>query len=259
MKSLSDHALKASNPIHFNDPFEYTSLYQPEDEQAFFEVIAKKDYIIRQEYDRSPRVYDSFEGFREWWLNNLSQLVRDNLPRYRKNLKLAQEGELERFAEKFRVVSFSRTFRSLLLWSHYASKHTGIVLEFESSDPYLSQVGEDFLRNVTYSSSKYLIDSWESDDDRLAELSKQQIAWKSMEWSYEEETRAIICSDSLEDDFFRFVGKPVRAVYLGCRFDQDLLPQLMTILSARIYQGTEIYQASTHGEEYKLVFNKLSL
>jgi hypothetical protein len=47
---------------------------------------------------------------------------------------------IETFARRFGALCFSRSWKSPLLWAHYADKHPGICLGLDIADDYVSEI-----------------------------------------------------------------------------------------------------------------------
>src|SRR6185437_5788583 len=88
--------------------------------------------------------------------------------------------------KRLRICSFSVTKSSLLLWSHYASEHKGIAIEYDFID-----TGEirAFIQPIIYRDKVHKIGIFE-------EYSTMQMVCssliKSKEWEYEKEWRLTI-------------------------------------------------------------------
>lgn len=104
------------------------------------------------------------------------------------------------------VVSLSETKDNLLMWSHYADSHRGVVIEFdvEESEPFTlfnmpkkSGFSSKWIfERVNYRKTRWLEDpALKSDDD----IMKHYILTKSDEWIYEKEHRFILPFDLSKD------------------------------------------------------------
>jgi hypothetical protein len=156
--------------------------------------------------------------------------------------------EVDRLTKKFfqysYVACFSEVNNNFLLWSHYASKHTGVCLEF-TIEPYskdlfrfpvefsLSKPNSNFfekgkyserIRKVSYDSTRRFANFFEflavflnEDEPDLVNLSKSiwhQFADKTEDifctktepWQYENEWRIV----SIEFDKYKFPEKRIR-------------------------------------------------
>ncbi|WP_390520749.1 DUF2971 domain-containing protein [Vibrio fortis] len=89
------------------------------------------------------------------------------------------------------IISLSETKDNLLMWSHYAKEHQGIVVEFEAHDPFFSS---DYVNSAFPLMGKVSRVLYRK--ERIAELSSNDISeiffHKSDEWMYEKEVRLLL-------------------------------------------------------------------
>ena len=93
------------------------------------------------------------------------------------------------------ILSLSEVPDNLLMWSHYADQHNGIVIEFNSRHPTLNRAGsepKDFhsCLRVTYSRARTTI---------LNHYNLAKLLTKAEDWSYEKEWRIIKPLDEAKD------------------------------------------------------------
>jgi len=89
-------------------------------------------------------------------------------------------------ANNFGILCFTRRWKNPLMWSHYAEKHRGVVLEFEIDEEALIKVRYTRKR-ISFDLSKVaLADGFSSDDAELLARTK------SHHWSYEREYRVAV-------------------------------------------------------------------
>jgi len=122
-----------------------------------------------------------------------------------------------------------------LMWSHYASQHTGVVVEFDEKHPWFSQKiadADDFrhLEKVSYVENP-MPRTWK-------QLKAAEVLYtKSSQWSYEREWRII---RPLKDGTEMSPGKvcfdvppeAVRSITFGCRTTPDLEKQIRDLVAA---------------------------
>ena len=111
-KMIASKYLYASDPRSFNDPSEFKIRV---DSNSFSSETIKR---IESEYG-------------------------ETVP----NINMAEDSMLENAAKRFSVVCFSATRKSILMWSHYADKHKGVVL---GSDETKCEVLKQNLHKVNY-------------------------------------------------------------------------------------------------------------
>jgi len=159
-----------SSVARFNDPFEfgfYLSFTATEFE--------KRRWLTRYIENANPPL-DRDEIRR----------VRKRLARLTERRRANFEGELKQyFREKVGVVSFSARCDDLLMWSHYADCHRGIVIEFDCSP---GSMLHTVVLPVHYQAELPTLYFFsDSDVERLRKTSQT----KAENWSYEEEWRII--------------------------------------------------------------------
>jgi hypothetical protein len=137
-----------------------------------------------------------------------------------------------------------------LMWAHYASSHTGLVLEFDAEHPFFHEGPEHCrLQKVAYSATKPTIEV-------LAEGESPWIPWfytKSKDWEYEQEWRVlrplgsadkVIPFDTGNIHLFAFPPECVTGVIFGCRTSLAKHQEVAAFLEGEArYQHVRLYQA----------------
>jgi hypothetical protein len=140
---------------------------------------------------------------------------------------------LKRLHEKVGVLSFSEKSDNVLMWSHYAEKHTGLCVEFRRSE-YLS-----FALQVQYTEDYPTLDFFRAMDDMKAPLEARYVVnrlylTKAQDWEYEREWRLLaltaphayapdVPSDLLygEKGLHDFPTDLITRVIFGCRMTNE--------------------------------------
>ncbi len=181
---ITDGTMKFSHPDEFNDPFDC----RPDvDIRAISKQVKKS--ISQEDIDQ---IIEHEKG-------KLSPA--DRLIERRKYLNKQQFSEDDYFKimnDRVGICSLSRNPLNLLMWAHYASKHTGFVVEF-SVPTIISHESEQFKTyedyyfdgfqlliplEVHYEKDKPVVNSDE-------ETHKKHFLTKSIDWQYEEEERVL--------------------------------------------------------------------
>ena len=108
------------------------------------------------------------------------------------------------------IACFCESVQSVLMWSHYASSHTGFALEYNFRPTLKNPIKNVVIAPVIYQDHRIDISSYlvwafliiwgvrTTNPDMLASI--KNALYKSMDWAYEKEWRLIDCSlDSLLD------------------------------------------------------------
>jgi len=128
--------------------------------------------------------------------------------------KCASEVEKVRaFYKHIGVISFSETYDNLLMWSHYANEHKGIVIAFDENE--VSFKYKEKLKTVKYRKRipYHLLEVDILNDKSIIQL----FEYKSDEWIYEKEHRIIL--DISKQDYFICTdtdGKPTDNGIMHC-------------------------------------------
>ncbi len=147
------------------------------------------------------------------------------------------EEQYNKFTDKFSkvgVYSLSKTLENELLWTYYASGHTGFAIEYdidvlEQSLNYNSYVKQLYIFDVEYLNDVPQIDISTFRSNKDVEILKRFIGTKSSSWSHEKEVRLIFDKTGLLDIDY----KAVTAIYFGCRMPVSDIDYIMEKLKGR--------------------------
>jgi hypothetical protein len=160
------------------------------------------------------------------------------------------------------ITCFSETPNDMLMWSHYANKHTGICVEYDFAKPFLS-AKDTLLFPVTYSKIRPLfpvdktmltkngtvIQKQAMPAEALPEIIK---AWtiKSPIWSYEREWRHIIFTNNTPD---RKVKLPIISkIILGVNISPENKQKVIEIAKKR---QIPVYSTHMKSGKYEMVIS----
>jgi|GEM_PF-1966102 len=254
LKTLEEKAFRLSDPRQCNDPFEFMPNTGPGLTVEQLQDTHCTPPMIKLFHEQ----WGSFEGlspqqsetvYRTVHLPSLAPLLVHEM----KNVEALHRISLaDAIAAEVRILCCSHTHESILMWSHYAQKHQGVVIEFEADEIGSS---EPSIRDILYRTR-----SPESSLD-ISRLSST----KAVEWSYEEEVRLQyhlldVCERS-GHCFVNFDPGCIKRVILGCRYNlnhPDAIG-LTVILSDPVYAHVEVQHARQLGADYKIRFEKCDL
>lgn len=139
-------------------------------------------------------------------------------------------------SSNYRLTCFSETPKSLLMWSHYANKHQGFVIEYNLKEIFDDeQKIKDFLEiliilfNVEYISElpETPVQLLQKPNDIKKSLGDilELIYKKNKCWKYEKEWRSVIRSDSNKEVKFIKASK----VIVGAKASDDTIKKLQDI------------------------------
>lgn len=148
---------------------------------------------------------------------------------------------------KAKISCFSERNDSILMWSHYASSHRGVCIEFEED--------RDFFRNVKYSDKKEHLDIYGAvsrilafdfigeelnyKDKPFADKMLNPFFSKAKDWSYEQEVRCVL-SDKEDntpgyvwDDNNFYLEMKISKVYIGAKATNDSINEILKLCRNR--------------------------
>jgi len=115
-------------------------------------------------------------------------------------------------AQKFKVLCLSENSKNILMWSHYASNHQGVCLEFELPENEIRW----FAREVKYTTDRPRINPANVD---LQENYELLFLTKAHDWCYEKEWRVILEPGNDEKQFFK--PSMLKRVIFGAKITQE--------------------------------------
>lgn len=163
------------------------------------------------------------------------------------NIKLFATKYFSVFA-KVKSCCFSELYDSILMWSHYADGHNGIVLSF---DTFMNYWGGEEFREINYTNKRIGLPKSSSDAN---EYIWGMLTQKSEVWSYEHEYRMI--KFGMDQNVMPINPKALKAIRLGLNVDDVKKDEILQIRDQK-YKDTPIYHARINPNEYKLDFKEL--
>lgn len=258
---LNDLEIRASIPAELNDPFELSPNIDPSQfSQRHIEAILRQDFYVDKAYreEGRRRGLTSKKEFKRLYLKDVPRRAAEALPKIPKNVEVVRHNFAERFGKYWRLVCASLVNDSVLMWSHYAANHTGVVLAFDTRQIPFSQLPDDCWLAVKYSDKKP--DYVYSHKER--EFRKKMFAvagTKASGWSYEKEIRIVLADTSLREcRFLTLEPESVTGVYCGCRISAADKDAVQVALKAPHFRHVELWLGSLDASTYALRFDRCS-
>lgn len=240
LDGLRNHALWFSSPENFNDPFDCNvSCFLGRNRRDFedrLETFFKRDSAIARLFGKSTA---------RWRIKN--QILMDifRLFYYRRTF----------------ICSLSETCDNVLMWSHYANKNAGMCLVFNSHKAGLIR---DNVVPVQYY-DRYpsnLVDARRIDD--LGMLTKQLLASKSSDWSYEREWRAFMVNnnsgdaDEMKGALYKYDPSLLSGVVLGINTkSSDIERVKLAITKGKFPRRINLYKARENKDSFSIAVRKI--
>lgn len=144
------------------------------------------------------------------------------------------------------VFALSASWRSVLMWSHYADEHRGLCIEYDTSDQIHPR-----LRPVNYRSPRAINASdlllWKLRDDEHAKARVLQTYFytKSSEWRYEREWRDVSESSGVKEVPFR-----ISAILFGFRCDSSIITSIVKLVNENT--GIKLWHVEPEYDSFRL-------
>ncbi len=202
LENLINQCIYFSKPDNFNDPFdcwEAISFLDPMTDEDEWKKIYKG--VINAASNNNEHIKETEEEARVEIKKDLSRL-------------LAKRQEALR---GLGVACFSATQAdNILMWSHYADKHKGFCLEFDTNyDPFKKAekvIYSEKLLTVPFSELQE-----EHNNPNFREAAQKMVSdkyTKSIGWKYEQEWRIFHLKANVA---FRYDASALTGIYFGCK------------------------------------------
>ena len=135
------------------------------------------------------------------------------------------------------ILCLSKVNSNILMWSHYAKKHTGVVLGFDMLHDL-----EFFINplNVKYSIEYEELNYFLNPKDAII----QNLKIKSKDWEYENEIRII----KLHSGYWKFKPECLREIFFGCKTKDRDIEKFMNHCRINGFGHVKFFRAEmTHG------------
>jgi hypothetical protein len=231
--TLEHQRVYLSDPLSFNDPF---------------------DCQLCVNFKASPK--DARKKTREILSGSARHKFmepRKRLHAFSRALASAANGELHRAGElkdKIRtrmsqngVFCLTEDSRSVLMWSHYACKHEGVCLQFDTKVEGLMREARQVQYLENYPELNYL-----RQDD--GDIFTQQILSKASSWHYEKEWR-IFRFRPPADRYQQFKPDALKTVIFGVRMTSRRKNDLALKLK-KIFPQTQIMEARVSDSRFEI-------
>lgn len=243
-------------PNDLNDPFEIA----PNIDLNQFDVpkiktFLQRDSIIEEYFRHTGAAYgfSNFEDYKKAWLaKDLDAFAERRLPSIHENVLAAKKEFADFFTEFWRIICTNTCNNSILMWSHYAKKHSGMVIEFDIRKPPFSEMPPDCIGPVDYSVNKADF----VHHDRGEEFQRAQflVAFrKASKWKYEREVRIIVSKSMLPNGrTLQITPLSIKSVTLGSRIDAKQKSRICALLLRPKLRHVTLKIAKPHESKYAL-------
>ncbi|MDD3593841.1 MAG: DUF2971 domain-containing protein [Candidatus Gastranaerophilales bacterium] len=247
---LLNSTIRFSHPSFFNDPYDAVP---PHDVINGDEKLSK-DFL--NELANNNTVMNSFSQ------NNLVKIKQEikegtysDLNKAKKNITYEC---LSKIYESMGILCLSEKKDNILMWSHYADSHKGLVIAFNSNS-YLfrSAIRVNYVKSRISLDPNQIFSNINNPNDNTCKKALDVFfSTKYIDWQYENELRIIKdikskCSDEPINEF------DIIGVYLGC--NMNILDEIFFINIIKTkFPSIKIYKAYTVINSFSLNFYEIA-
>ncbi|MGR2823910.1 DUF2971 domain-containing protein, partial [Vibrio vulnificus] len=220
---LKDGTMKFSSYDTFNDPFDCVVSYDLDEADKY--MSSRKD-LIKAAGDRIG-------------LSPAKRLQNKGVMLKRLEHSLVSGAASNDIAKEWGVCCLSSQADNILMWSHYADNHQGLLIEFTTDQNHIGMV-----TNPEYYLTAWPIEYTEKMPVRKLgvrdfEAVKEQFLRKSIDWAYEKEHRCL--SHRKGPGIYPFDKTMVTKVVAGVRMsDEDFIKLKQLVEQFEISAGTKV-------------------
>jgi len=174
------------------------------------------------------------------------------------------------------ISCFSKTNSSILMWSHYAEKHSGICIEYSSYE--LNLKSNDYSQGLNKSFHQKLLKNVFSVFNKLYEveyfstLKKHTVIQsrkglfntinhlfltKYTDWSYEQEVRRVIyleSADNVGDRMFYHEPRLIKAIYFGALANDSTIEHVCRIAKDKYKNKIKLFRSVLSSSVFGIEF-----
>jgi len=265
---LTKNSLRWSHPSLFNDSFELQISGSTFCDTSEIRRAMKRQALRKFKHclhgKRYTDIVDSKYTYRDFLKNCNSQLelIRENF----ESLSKGYLNELSEIYKSIRIICLAEECDNILMWSHYADSHSGVVLRFEvqrdesADDPFvMAQKVQYSSEPLHFFTAEELLQSiFDEQDYAFNNYFPTHCFVKHDIWSYESEWRLIdIRSDSIDrHDDYNFKISKLSGIYFGCKCRPQSYFDISQVMSSK-YPNAELFMAKMDSRSYKLLFSEI--
>lgn len=264
LANLENDTVWLSKATKFNDPYDSALTigtkdnHDNENRNGLYERFAENFGLKPKEVEQLMDGYPIEEGLHRLLeqhpdFQNNPELITLVKEKYRNSTDILYEKYASDITNLYQERTFATCFSeepaSMLMWSHYADNHQGMVLEYQFLNIDLEKDIDVFigLNPVIYTDNLLNLQEYKGVRDKISIPTLAAIS-KSKEWSYEKEWRLIIHRDSNDQGIAVKVIKP-SCIILGTRVNQN--HKIMLSLEAK-KKGVPLKQIKLENSKYHL-------
>lgn len=264
LEVLRNLELKITPPDQLNDIFEFSPQFVCSAPRRMAKDVLRDKSTVRESYHEDKQT-GHFAGtereYRRLWKSRRTTLKNSLVAAIVEKLPTMQTRFQHLHSRYVGVLCLTSNPNSVVMWSHYAENHRGMVIEFDGSWPMFAE-GKG-LRIVHYLRER---PQWDESAKPASDAEKVQfegvIFHKNEEWSYERESRQLFVlralrrkslDDGHEGYFLTIPPKLIISVRLGMFCDPKTVAETKEILKGPPMLPASLKQAKPDNKTFSMV------
>jgi hypothetical protein len=161
-----------------------------------------------------------------------------------------EDDGIKRMGEEFGIISLTKHRDSILMWSHYASSHTGFCIGFKSEKIFFSKnrFGAGGVVNYTSKFPEIL------PSEEYFRRTMKILYTKLDIWKYEDEYR--LTKYQAANKTVKFTPDEVAEIIIGCSMSKSNIDSLLNICKANL-PNIPIFKTVQEKYSFKLSFERV--
>ena len=166
-------------------------------------------------------------------------------------LKKESKEKMDIWDKAIGLFSLSETAQNILMWSHYASNHTGFAVGFHTD--YFSERSDfDYMEPIQYQVAYSVISGLDSTNQQFF----KKFFFKSDLWGYEKEWRISI--NHIEKRIVNLAPEAFSQIILGCKMPQKEKVRIIKKSRRMLGNQIKIQQAIMSDENFEIKLDRIN-
>ncbi|WP_031437784.1 DUF2971 domain-containing protein [Methylobacter tundripaludum] len=262
---LDNGEIRFTQPEALNDPFEALPLIDaPLKIKNLIESTARDAQNLWENTSPEEKTPENHKILQDTLKGLNAEILKNTSPSILGFKVMNGLDGLDGLNKKLGVLSLSRTFSNLLMWSHYAENHRGFVIGLDETHEFFHQGDcegiSTFPHKVSYTTQRSI--TCAGDIDAYEKI----LCEKPTDWAYEEEVRVfrnftentkISAPDLAGYPVYLFVlpKECIKNIYIGAHAQPELKEKILGFIRSHNLCA-DLYETKMSSTRYELKFEK---